>query len=126
MKQLYILLLAITIPTLVSAVPAYKGSITFQQSDHTQFSGKLKGDEWFNWIEDKKGNVITFNNATKNYEYGIIKKIDGALELVPSGIKATDSNTAKVNSPASKLEKIERDTLMQIWKEKREKASSHK
>lgn len=125
MKQLYTLLLVIAIPTLVTAVPAYKGDITFKQSDHTQFSGKLKGDEWFNWIEDKKGNVITFNAATKSYEYGIVKKVNGALELVPSGIKASDA-VLKANASAAVIEKVDRATLAQIWKEKREKASSHK
>jgi len=125
MKYIYTIILASIIPSIVSAVPAFTGTIKFKQPDKSTFSAKIKGDEWFNWIEDKNGNVITFNTATKSYEYGVVKKINGALELVPSGIKASDT-VLKANAPASVIEKVDKATLMQIWKEKREKASFHK
>ncbi|MCK5848170.1 MAG: hypothetical protein KAH01_03100 [Caldisericia bacterium] len=125
MKYIYTIILAIAIPSIVSAVPAFTGTIEFKQADNSTFSAKMQGDEWFNWIEDKKGNIITFNPQTKSYEYGIIKKVDGALELVPSGIQAADKPLIS-NASSNTIEKIDRATLQQIWKEKREKASSHK
>ena len=119
MKYIYTIILAIAIPSIVSAVPAYTGPIEFKQADNSTFSAKMKGDEWFNWLEDKKGNVITFNKATKNYEYGIVKKVGSTLELVPSGIQVTD-RPSKVSALSNKIEKIDKETLLQIWKEKRE------
>lgn len=125
MKYIHTVILTIALPSILSAVPAFTGAIEFQQPDKSTFSATLQGDEWFNWIEDTKGNVITFNAATKSYEYGVVKEVNGALELVPSGIKASDS-ALKAKASATAIEKVDKATLMQIWKEKREKASSHK
>jgi len=124
MKLIYTIILAIAIPSIVSAVPAYTGDIEFKQGDKTTFTAKLKGDEWFSWIEDNRGNVITFNKVTKNYEYGIVKSINGALELVPSGVKATD--TVSKSSAAGSIKKIDHDVIGQIWQNKKSKALSHK
>ena len=124
MKLIYTIILAIAIPSIVSAVPAYKGDIAFKQADKTTFTAKLKGDEWFSWIEDGRGNIITFNKTTKNYEYGIVKTINGFLELVPSGVKANDTTNKSASSRS--LKKIDRDVLSQIWQEKKNKALSHK
>ena len=124
MKLIYTIILTLAIPSIVSAVPAFKGDIEFQQADKTTFTAKLKGDEWFSWVEDSKGNVITFNKASRNYEYGIVKTINGSLELVPSGVKANDQRSK--SSTITSVKKIDHNILSQIWKEKKSQALSHK
>jgi len=102
------------------AVPAFKGSIKFQQNDGSTFSGKLQGDEWFNWVEDTEGNIIKYNKKSKNYEYGVVKDLNGTLDLVPSNVKVGD----KVEG--SGLEKIDKEILKKIWKQKKAKALKFK
>jgi hypothetical protein len=123
MKKIYKLIFILVIPSIILAVPAYKGDITFKQADKSTFTAKLKGDEWFSWIEDKKGNIITFNKKTKNYELGMIKTINGNLELVPSGIKV--SNNINTSSTIKNIKPIDRNILKQIWISKKSKALLH-
>ncbi|HSR73310.1 MAG TPA: hypothetical protein VLL31_00575 [Sulfurovum sp.] len=114
------LILLISMITFAYTAPAYKGAIKFEQSDGSTFSGKLKGDEWFNWVEDKQGDIIKYNKKSKNYEYGVVKEVNGTLDLAPSDIKVG-------NKPAgSDLGKIDKKTLIKIWKEKKEKALKYK
>lgn len=121
LKRFTLWLMIISIPSLLSAVPAYQGDVSFKQSDRTQFTGKLKGDEWFNWIEDKEGHVIIFNKKTKNYEYGMVKTINGVPALLPSGIKAGDA-ALKSRTFSTQIQTVDKETLMKIWAEKRKKA----
>lgn len=117
MKKL--LLLAIVM-TFGFSVPAYEGEIEFRQQDGMTFKGKLKGDEWFSWIEDKNKNIIKYNKHSKNYEYAKLIEIKGVTELLPSGIKVIkDINHAPGSSRSMQIDK---KTLMKIWKRKREKA----
>lgn len=102
------------------SAPAFKGSMKFKQVDGSTFSGNLKGDEWFNWIEDNQGDIIKYNKKSKNYEYGIVKEINNTLELVPSNVKVGD----KVEGTS--LGKIDKKTLIMIWKQKKEKALKYK
>ena len=114
------LILLVSMITWSYAVPAFKGSIKFQQNDGSTFSGKLKGDEWFNWIEDKDGKIIKYNKKSKNYEYGVVEEINGTLDLVPSNIKVREE------VEGSDLQKIDKKTLIMIWKQKKEKALKYK
>ena len=102
----------------VAASSAYPGQISFKQQDGSRFLGHLKGDEWFNWVEDTDKNIIQYNNQTKNFEYTLLKETSQGLTLVTSGIKVGD-NTAPKES------KIEATTLSKIWKQKREQALKH-
>jgi hypothetical protein len=113
--------------TVVSfASSAYKGDIKFKQKDGSTFTGNLKGDEWFSWIEDSSGHIIKYNNKSKNYEYGEIKEINGLLELVPSGSKVSNDSST-LNSPASSSSMgIDKSVLLEIWKRKRVEAKIDK
>jgi len=108
--------LAICIATLTYAAPAVTGDIEFEQKDGSTFQAQLKGDEWFNWIEDKKDNIIIYNKQSKNYEYAQLTESNGETYLIPSGKKVDVSK----NNPTN----INKDTLAQIWKQKKEKASN--
>ncbi len=122
-KVIYITLLLVCTTTLMNAVEAYHGEITFKQKDGSRFNGKLKGDEWFHWIEDTKGNTIVYNLEKKTYEYGLIKKVNGVYDLVPSGIAvATKAQKYPAQTLSSNLGKIDRQMLYRIWQRKREEA----
>jgi len=128
--------------TLSYSVPAYKGDIEFKQVDGSSFVGNIDGDEWFNWVEDKDGNIIKYNKNSKNYEYGVIKEIDGEMSLVPSGIKVRKKigkesglgvNMMKKIGQASvdgvvspNINKIDKKELFKLWKQKREKAMKYR
>jgi len=120
MKKLLLIL------ALVSAgvsAPAYQGEITFKQKDGSTFIGHLKGDEWFSWIEDKNNNIIKYNNKSKNYEYAIVSRVKGVLDLLPSGTKVNNSNANRTSALGIS---IDRNILFQIWKSRREKSLNHK
>lgn len=122
------LIIFVSMITLVFSVPAYKGSINFKQNDGSSFSGKLKGDEWFNWVEDKEGDIIKFNKKSKDYEYAIIKDINGTLDLVPSGIKVGNKSeqSSTSGSMMPSLLKIDKKTLGKVWKQKKEEVLKRK
>lgn len=114
------LILLVSMITFAYTAPAYKGPIKFEQSDSSTFSGKLKGDEWFNWVEDEQGDIIKYNKKSKNYEYAVVKEANGTLDLAPSNIKVGDK------PEGSDLGKIDKNTLTKIWKQKKEKALKYK
>jgi len=108
------------------ATMAYIDEVTLKQSDGTRFKAKIKGDEWFNWVEDKSGNIIKYNKKSKNYEYGKIVQQNGELDLVPSGIpvKNNPNKAIKATPMEGNITKIDKKLLYKIWKSKREKALS--
>ena len=110
------ILLLLTLATWSFATSAYHGKITFKQDDGTVFQGQLKGDEWFNWVEDTQGDIILYNNSSKNYEYAETKMENGKMILIPSG--------NKVGFSGDKTQ-ISHDTLIQIWAEKRSVALAY-
>ena len=122
------LILFVSIITFAFSAPAFKGSIKFKQNDGSTFSGNLKGDEWFNWVEDKHGDIIKYNKKSKNYEYAMVKEVNGSLDLVPSSIKV--GNKPKLSNGAETTVadslKIDKEILKKIWKQKKEKAFKYK
>lgn len=113
-----------SIITFALCVPAFQGPMEFKQNDGSTFQGKLKGDEWFNWIEDKEGRIVKYNNSSKNYEYAKVEEKNGTLELVPSGTKV--DIIKKLDRNASEFFKIDREILKKIWNQKKEKAYEYK
>jgi hypothetical protein len=112
------LILIASISTLAFGASAYKGNIEFKQQDGTTFNAKLKGDEWFNWIEDDKKHIIKYSNRSNNFEYGRLKEVNGEIDLVPSGAKVG----SKLSTLAEDQSKIDKKILVNIWKQKRKKA----
>ncbi len=112
------ILLIISLTTLIYAAPAMQGDFEFKQQDGTAFVAQLKGDEWLNWIEDKKEHIIKYSNRSKNFEFAELKEINGELNLVPSGVKVG----SKLDTLSADRSKIDQETLTKLWKLKREKA----
>ena len=67
------------------AVKAYPHSVTFRQPDGSTFSGRVQGDERFNWIETRQGHVVVRDRTSGWYEYGVIRRVNGRWALCPSG-----------------------------------------
>jgi|GEM_PF-598681 len=115
-----------------ATAPAYQGDIEFKNSDGSVFIGKLKGDEWFSWIEDKNGKIIKYNSISKNYEHGKFVDIDGKNQLIPNGVKVGDEpmqtpDTAKtIINKKIVVEKNKLKKLHDIWQRKRLQALGHK
>lgn len=122
-------IITLVFSSLLFAAPAYQGSIVFKQKDGSSFKGKLKGDEWFNWVEDKQGNIIKYNKKSKNYEYGVIKQKNGEFDLLPSGVmagtQAKMTSSGNIQADQVMVEKIDQKTLSKIWKQKRSKVKRH-
>jgi len=110
------------------SVPAYHGDIKFKQSDGSAFTGNLKGDEYFSWVEDKSGHVIQYNDQSKDYEYGIIEEVNGSIELVPSGSKVGASNSSSSSSatPSMPIVDVNKSKLFEIWKRNRVERTENK
>lgn len=110
-----------------ATAPAFQGDIEFKNLDGSVFSGKLKGDEWFSWIEDKAGNIVVYNSDKKTYEYGEFIDIDGKTELRSNGIKVGNGPAQTTNNKIDDDKKIvDKKTklkkLQDIWQRKRVKA----
>jgi hypothetical protein len=116
MKNILILTL---LTTYLYSSAAIGGDSDFVQEDGSTFQGKLKGDEWFNWIEDKDENILIYNKKTKNYEYAMLKSSNGKLDLTTSGVKVG----SKLRPSGTKIDKKD---LSKIWKQKRYKAYNFK
>jgi hypothetical protein len=102
--------------------------MTFKQQDGSSFRGYLKGDEWFNWIEDKQAHVVKYNSVSHAYEYGVIKEVNGSLDLFPSGIKV-EKQFRQVRAEGDALPQIpevDRKVLVKIWQEKKRKAAKYR
>jgi hypothetical protein len=123
MKKIVLIGLTTLYISLGFAVSAIPDDINFEQQDGSIFEGNLKGDEWFSWIEDKNGNIIKYNDDSKNYEYAIIEEVNGEIDLMPSGIMVSSENNNS-NAPSMTITSIRPNIklLGQIWKRKRREA----
>ena len=139
MKKILFILIFIY-SNITFAGPAYPGEIEFHQTDGSSFKGYLKGDEWFNWIEDSNNRtVLKYNKNSKNYENAIVQNINGVAELVPSGIKFAPmlkrnlknslSNEGLMNKSSpntlNSTTSTTQNTLSDIWQRKRNNALKH-
>ena len=117
------------IASTVNAAPAFPGTIVFKQKDGSTFEGKLKGDEYFSWVEDKAEHIILFNKTSKRYEYAkVVKTSAGETSVAPSGMPVVTSSLSSAPSrtaPLSTIPKIDRKILYQIWRSKRYSAGVH-
>jgi len=119
------IILIVAMTALGFAAPAYQGEITFTQKDGSSFTGHLQGDECFSWIKDKQGQIVVFNNKSKNYELAKLKMLDGHMELLPSGIKVSDTHKSDIKAVKMANSKIKISDLTKIWKEKRKSRLYH-
>jgi len=119
------ILLLITLTIAGVCAPAYQGEIIFSQQDGSHFKGHLHGDEYFSWIEDKQGNIVIFNKQSKNYELAKLHMVDGHMQLLPSGFKASDTHKHGIKFAQEENHKIKLQDLKKVWKIKRENRPYH-
>lgn len=118
MKILIISIIAL-LTTVLNAMPAPTNGSGIINSE---IRGQLKGDEYLNWVETEKGEIIRYNKKNKRYEYLIEK--DGNIKY--SNVKYT--NEAKAPKPKvrgyiiKKQPNINKEKLRNVW----EKNKSHK
>lgn len=78
MKILHIILVSIVFNVTAFGAPAITREIVFTQPDGTHFSGELKGDSSFHWIESN-GDVIIYNPQDKYYYKAIVDSRKGLI-----------------------------------------------
>lgn len=98
------------------AVPAIPSDILFKQPDGTTFTARLKGDEWFNWVETDNRRVVIKNSSTGYYEYAVIRTENGAEALSPSGIVVREEDKS-LFSESFPLEPITGNDLKRLAKQ---------
>ncbi|MCK5726904.1 MAG: hypothetical protein KAH22_08790 [Thiotrichaceae bacterium] len=112
MKRLYTLIILLIINTQALGVAALQTpNQEFIQPNNQIFTGTLKGDEHFNWIDLGKGYIALYNSDTQYYEYASINSSNG---IVPSSVTVeqqlhTDNSTS--HSPSENTETITEVTL---------------
>lgn len=121
MRKMFVVCLIVSVMNIpIFAVSAFPGPVTFKQHDGGRFIGKLKGDEWFGWIEDQAGHVVIYNKNSKRYEYAKLVEKNSSVDLAPSGIPVVDMEDRRpkrLNIPS-----IDKTTLYKIWQQKRAQA----
>jgi len=89
MKRLLSLLVLICVAYVVGwSVGAYPYPVKLKQSDGTELTVRLKGDEWYHWTTTNDGYRIV-QNASGIYEYAALSKTG---EVIASGRKANDAS----------------------------------
>ena len=119
------IILSIALTVAGFCAPAYQGEITFNQEDGSHFAGHLHGDEYFSWIEATQGHIVVFNKQSKNYELAKLTMVDGHMQLLPSGFKASDTHKNGMEFAQTVNSQITLQELKNIWKEKRQSRPYH-
>jgi len=112
------LIMMVMINIYTFAAPAIPQELIFTQADGSQFKGKLIGDEYFHWQEDKAGRVLIYDKDSKNYDYAVLKQVDSTYQLVSSGYKY---NTQNKGARSVSIGNVDKKILYDIWREKRKK-----
>jgi len=101
----------------LQAAPAFDKMREFKQADGTTFMAKGQGNQHLNWIETKNGDILRYNQKSKNYEYAQI--VDNTLKA--SGEKYQSSRALKAKSLKTQT-KLSKDSLYNLWSQKRAEA----
>jgi len=116
-----ILLIVLLSLSQLPASDAFRGSLEFTQDDNvTKFTGKLKGDEWFNYIEQNStGSIVVYDG--NNYVYAEVNnsKLAPTAQLVGQGTApaAIDAQTLASLANMARhdaLDKMEEERLKGI------------
>ena len=113
---------------LALGAPAFPGMLEFIQPDGSKFKGTQKGDEWFNWIETKDGDIVLRHRDNFQFQYAQIEIIDGSKVLAPSGIKVIEEKTDRAgkskisNSSIKNIPLVPKKILYEMWKQARKNA----
>jgi M6 family metalloprotease-like protein len=92
-KILLLVILVILLISKTNAVPANPHPIKYTQSDGSEITIQLKGDEIVNWAETLDGYTLV-NNGNKGWEYAIASQ---SGDIKASGVLACEINKRKAN-----------------------------
>ena len=116
-----ILLLVILLAIYLFSAPAYNALREFTQADGTVFIAKGQGDQHLNWIETEGGEILRYNNQSKNYEYAEVQN----SEIKASGRKFEKQNQKRA-TPLQQTENLFKKSINELWKIKREEAQKRR
>ncbi|DAB29187.1 MAG TPA: hypothetical protein CFH84_11085 [Sulfurimonas sp. UBA12504] len=102
---------------LLFGAPAFDGLREFTNADGTTFMAKAQGNQHLNWIQTQDGEILKYNEETKNFEYATIQE----NRLIPSGIKY-EKNSLKKASALQKVNKLDKSELSKLWSERQKAA----
>jgi hypothetical protein len=114
MKTLLLLFLA---SALLFGAPAFNALREFTNADGTTFMAKAGGNQHLNWIQTQDGEILKYNETSKNFEYAKIEN----NALVACGVKY-EKNDSKRARALHQINKIEKKELSQLWKERQKAA----
>ena len=75
----FILFIVISFCDISFSIPASPNPIEVEQPDGTRIKIRVKGDEFYNWVEDNQGYTVIRDSTTKVWHYAQ-QAIDGSLE----------------------------------------------
>jgi hypothetical protein len=114
MKTLLLLLLCFTFGF---SAPAFNALREFTNADGTTFMAKSQGNQHLNWIQTQDGEILKYNQSTKNFEYA---KIENDA-LVSSGVRYEKDNSQKARA-LHQINKIDKKELSKLWGQKQKAA----
>lgn len=113
------ILIFLFISTYLFGAPAYNKLREFKQADGTTFLAKGQGNHHLNWLETQDGDILRYNNESKNFDYATIED----SELKASGEKFKKQNLRRAQS-LQQANRINKESIYELWNQKREKAKS--
>jgi hypothetical protein len=108
-----ILILIFIVTSSLFCAPAFSKIRTFKNSDGKEFKAQAQGDQYLNWIYTEDGEILKYNQKSKDFEYAIIK--DNLLQ--PSGVKYQKKSTK--TKMANSFKKVDISKIYKLWQEKR-------
>lgn len=112
-----ILLLLSLASALLFGAPAYDTLREFTNADGTTFMAKAQGNQHLNWIQTQDGEILKYNEESKNFEYAEIKE----NMLKPSGAKY-EKNDSKRARALHQINKIDKSELSKLWSQRQKAA----
>jgi len=102
---------------LLFGAPAFDALREFTNADGTTFMAKAQGNQHLHWIQTQDGDILKYNEETKNFDYAQIKE----NRLMPSGIKYEKSPLNKA-AALQKIDKLDTAELSKLWSERQKAA----
>ncbi|MBA3025692.1 MAG: hypothetical protein FP820_04695 [Sulfurimonas sp.] len=111
------LLLFLFSSALLFSAPAYDAVREFTNADGTTFMAKGQGNQHLHWIQTQDGEILKYNEVTKNFEYAKIEN----NALVPSGVKY-EKNDSKRARALHQINKLDKSELSKLWGQRQKAA----
>ena len=107
--------------TYLLSAPAFSKLREFHHIDGTTFMAKAHGNQHLNWIQTQDGEILKYNEQTKDFEYAKIEH----NSLKASGIRYVKSNSKRARS-LGHINKLFMQDLQKLWKLKHQEARKKK